>query len=365
MIPLNAPSLGPLEQEYVADALSSGWVTAGLYVDRFESRLGRLTGRAHVVAVSSGTAALYLALRALDIRGPVLLPAYTCDAVCNAAIMAGLFIRIADAEAETFGMDFVDHGSTPLGAVVLAHTYGVLARESDYIVNWCEHRGVPLIEDASEAHGAMYANGQAAGGRGKVSIMSFRGEKTISGGQLGAVLTDDPEIARLARQWSHNGLPCDKVRYWATQPGLNMQPAHLNAALACAQLERLPELVSKRNAVHAGWIQAFGKVGLGPDLFQSPGPHTPAWWLTSINIGKFTRMLAGDLGVALDTLGIQTRPGFYPIHYYPHVHPMAAPSTPVADYLLRNLLILPSGPDITPIQQAQVVKAIGRICGAW
>jgi perosamine synthetase len=258
-----------------------------------------------------------------------------------------------------------DIGTAPLEAVVLAHTYGVLAKESDLIADWCSQHDVPLIEDASEAHGAMYANGQVAGSRGAVSIMSFRGEKTISGGQLGAVLTDDSEIARLVRQWSHNGLPCSRVRYWATKPGLNMQPAHLNAALACAQLERIQELVFKRNQVHAGWLSAFEHLatGVSESAFQSPGPHTPAWWLTALKTDTFTKMLPGDLGLALGELGVETRPGFYPLGFYPHVS--VSTPTPVAENLLRTLLILPSGPDITADQQVTVVREIGRITGKW
>jgi perosamine synthetase len=142
-----------------------------------------------------------------------------------------------------------------------------------------------------------------------------------------------------------------------------MQPAHLNAALACAQLERLTELVQKRNVVHDRWCQLFYAKRQRAWLFQDPGVHKPAWWLTAIRVDEFTKMLPQDLGTALAERGIETRPGFYPLSFYPHI--ASRGPVPVAEKLLRTLLILPSGPDITEDQQEEVMTAIGRITGAW
>ena len=366
MIPLNAPSIGQLEEDYVLAALRSGWVTIGPACHDLEAAIRKHTGRTHAVLCSSGTAALYLALRAIRVKQPsVLVPAYTCDAVSNAVIMAGLDLQVQDIEKDTFGLAYVDQPPGTIGAVVLPATYGVLPADTAYWETWCHRHGAVLIEDASEAHGAVYRDGRRAGKLGDVTIMSFRGEKTVSGGQLGVVLTDNPEIASRARQWSHNGLTCDLVRYWATEPGMNMQPSNLNAALALAQLTRLDELVAKRNAVHDRWVNLFSDIG-NPDVFQGSGPHTPAWWLTAVKADHFTRMLPQDLGTALEhKYGIQTRPGFYPIGYYPHVPNSMGSRFPIAEHLLRTLLVLPSGPTITLDQQEQVMRAIGQLTGAW
>lgn len=377
-IPLNKPSIGHLEEEYVVDALRSGWVTTGAYVDKFESEMCALTGRKYAVACSSGTAALYLVLKAYipGRSGRVIVPAYTCDAVCNAVLASGNTLDTIDVEPETFGLDSVkvDQAVRP-EAIILAHCYGVPCRDSLNIEKWAKSMDILLIEDASEAHGAKYWDGRAVGSLGGFSVMSFRGEKTLSGGQLGIVLTDDREDALKIRQWSHNGLSSSNVRFWATEPALNMQPSNLNAALACAQIKRLPELMKKRADVHNIWVDMFephcNVLGSGSSsLFQDEGPHSPSWWLTAIRLSLITKMLPQDMGLALAARGIETRPGFYPLGWYPHVinkaHAVLYPKpTPVSESLLRELLILPSGPDITVEQQAQVVSAIGQISGEW
>lgn len=367
-IPVNQPWLTSLEEKYVADALASGWLTTGPYVHRFEREFAAWVGRRHAVACSSGTSALFLALKALGLATPdrVLVPAYTCDAVAAAAILAtGQPPVIVDVDETTWGLRWdlareALNQTTAIRAVIYAHTYGVPARDTDALVRLCADRGVPLIEDGSEAHGAE-VRGQRVGRFGTVGVFSCRGEKTLGAGQMGVLVADDEVVARRARQWAQNGLPVDRLRFWATVPGLNMQPANLHAAVACAQLERADELIAARNRVHQGWLERLvGYRGLSFQRFTDLS--TPAWWITAVRIGRaFTGLLPQDLGLALGELGIQTRPGFYGLHRLPHVASDA--ECPVADALLRELLILPSGPDLTPAQQDRVVDAMLDVVG--
>ena len=372
MIPLNAPSLGDLERRYVNEALDSGWTTAsGPFIDRLEAGFRALTGRRHAVACSSGTAALWLALAALGLKhgDRVLTQSYTCDSVANAVIsITGHPPLVLDVEPTTWGLAGlelaralrirVDDLGVPPKAVTFNHTYGVPSRDTLAIVAMCRARGIPVIEDASEAHGAEI-DGRPAGSFGDAAIFSCRGEKTVGGGQLGVVVTDDPKLARKVHQYAHNGLPAPTVRFWSTVPGLNFQPAHLNAALACAQLERLPELVKARNEIHDRYVALLAQQ---PVTFQA-SYGTPAWWLNAIQLGAFTAMLPQDLGAALLERGIQTRPGFYPLHHLPHCATSALRDCPVSDGLLRSLLILPSGPTLTAEQQEIVVAEMLDIVG--
>lgn len=371
MIPVNAPWFTDLEERYVLDALKSGWVTTGPYCHRLEEQFAAYIGRKHAIAVSSGTSALWLALMALglkEVHGRVLTQSYTCDAVANATIHAtGFPPYVVDVDEATWGLRYdqvekieaLDF-ARDIRAVILAHCYGVPARDTEALVALCRSAGIPLIEDASEAHGAEL-NGRKVGAFGDLSVFSFRGEKVLSGGQLGMVLTDDDRLARRIHQYAYNGLPSDAVRYWSSVPGMNCQPSHLNAALACAQLERVDELVAARRAVHERWRTLLGSTeGL---TFQE-GHGSPCWWLTGVVIDRrFTEMLPQDLAVALLDDGIQTRPGFYALHQLPHCRGTNLFPCPMSERLLRQLIILPSGPQVTLEQQEYIVGQMMDVVG--
>lgn len=372
-VPLNAPDLGERERQYVHEALATGWVTTGVFVERLEEAFARRVGRRYAIACSSGTAALWLALAAGMPRGTrVLTQAYVCDAVSNAAFFAtGRAPLVADVDFGTWGLQAVeaqrlfeaceqqvDHEP---GALVFAHTYGVPTRDTEALVALGRARGVLVVEDASEAHGAAIGL-RPVGSFGDVSVFSARGEKSLSGGQLGLLATDDADLARRARQLLENGLPCRTLRFWSTRPAFNAQPSHLNAALACAQLERLDELVKAREAVHRRWRALFAEVN-GVEFQAVHG--TPAWWLTGLILyPEFTPLLPQDIATGLAAVGIETRPGFYPIHRMPHcVGTNLAGPCPVSDLLLRQLLILPSGPTVTESQQEYVMRELFRLIG--
>ena len=368
IVPLNAPWFTDAETESVLAALKSGWVTTGEATHRLERDFAAYCGRAYGVACSSGTAALWLAIKALGI-GPgdrVLSQSCTCDAVVNAAGFATHAPPLlVDVEPDTWGIATDQVGRAldehpEIRAVVIAHMYGVPSRDTEGVVNVCKQRGVWCIEDASEAHGARLGE-RMIGSFGDVSVFSFRGEKVLSGGQLGIVLTDDEDVARRAHQFAHCGLPADSVRFWATEFAFNCQPANLNAALALAQLGRLDELVKARRGVHARWRELFANA---PGVAFQWSHGEPVWWLTAITYTReFSAILPQDLMAGLAEYGVQSRSGFYPLSFYPHCDGQAVTPCPVSERLLRQGLILPSGPTLTPADQAYVVACIQRITG--
>jgi perosamine synthetase len=376
---VNQPDLGEAEEASVVAALRSGWVTTGAAVDELESRFARLVGRAHAVAVSSGTTALEAALVGLRVASGdlVLTQSFVCDAVANAVYrVTGRAPLVVDVEPETWSLatrptagnleawdregrlwPFVVALERGVKAVILAHTYGVPARDLIEVRDRCRVRQVPLIEDCSEAHGAML-DGHHVGAFGDVAIWSMRGEKTLSAGQLGIVLSDDANVRRRAYQYAHNGLPSAAVRFWSSMAAGNAQPANLNAALACAQLSRLDELRDARTRVHDGWVKRLGHL-VG---FQAVHGD-PCWWLTAVTLDGFTQMLPQDLSVALRERGIETRTGFYGLHMLPHCEGSALGPCPVTEGLIRRVLILPSGPRVTEADQDYVVRHLLDITG--
>lgn len=367
MIPLNQPWFEEDDEQAIVLAFRSGWVTGtGEYIDRLHEGFRALTGRAHAVACSSGTSALWLVLAALRLPAGagVVVPTYTCDSLANVPLNLGLRPVPVDVEPETWGLSLaaltaVDEPTlAAVRAVVLVHTYGVPARDTEALLAYAAQRGWRVVEDASEAHGARLGD-RPVGSFGTASVFSCRGEKTVSGGQLGIVVTDDARLARHMRQWAENGLPSRTVRFWSTVPALNMQPSHLNAALAVAQLARLDTHVARRATVHTGWRQRLAPIGF---RFQSRHGE-PAWWLTGALLPDRVGMLPQDLGAALAERGVPTRPGFYPLSLLPHVAPLGGPPYPMAETLLRRLIVLPSGAGVGPREQDEVTEAIVEILG--
>lgn len=368
MIPLNAPWLGPDEERRVVEALRSGWVTTGPAVAEFEERMRGMTGRRYAVATSSGTSALEAALVGLRL-GPgrrVLAQAYTCDAVANAVLRVTHAPPIvSDIELETWSLDgrlaVEALRGREISAVIVAHTYGPMARDLAEIARACAGRAL-LIEDASEAHGSLGPNGARAGATGEAAVFSCRGEKSVSGGQLGVVVTDDAAVARRATQYAHNGLPASRVRFWSTMAAGNAQPSHLNAALVCAQLARFDELRAARQRVHEGWEHRLTRAF--PGVVLQGGAGTPCWWLTAVLLTpQCTQLLPQDIAVALAERGIESRTAFYGLHHLPHCRAWPAPVCPVSDGLMTRLLIVPSGPTITSQQQDEVVAHLAEILG--
>ena len=367
---LNFPWFTEAETESVVAALKSGWVTGGQATRDLEREFSEFCGRHRAIACSSGTAALWLALKALGL-GPgdrVLSSAYTCDAITNACMLLnGLPPLVVDAEADTWGIDAhlvarALDAHPEIRAIVPAHIYGVPSRDTEAVVELCAARGVACIEDASEAHGAQIGR-RRVGSFGDVSVFSFRGEKVLSGGQLGMVLTNDDTTADLVHQLSHCGLPVDSLRYWATMPAFNFQSSNLNAALALAQLRRIDDLLAARETVYRGWRDRFEKA---PGVTFQGEYGRPVWWMVGLLYSdEFTPLMPQDLAAGLLYHGVHTRPGFYPIHYFPHGEGTIAAGTrcEVADRLLRRFIILPSGPTLTSEEQDYVIEAIQKVTG--
>lgn len=262
--PISQPSITEVELKYVASAVKSGWISSiGEYIGEFERRFAEFCNCRHAIAVSNGTVAISLALRAMHIgRGDeVIVPDLSFIATANSVLESGAKPIFADIETDTLCLDPDDliRRITPrTKAVIPVHLYGHPAN-MPRISEIGRQFGLKVIEDAAEAHGASI-QGQRVGGFGDVATFSFYGNKIITTGEGGMVTTNDEELAERCRLLRDHAMSTQK-RYWHTEPGFNFRLTNMQAAVGCGQLERSAELLSKRSQILNWYFNYLGKIG--------------------------------------------------------------------------------------------------------
>ncbi|UZD62007.1 aminotransferase class I/II-fold pyridoxal phosphate-dependent enzyme [Brevibacterium sp. JSBI002] len=368
-IPLCLPSVGVLEEQAIVAALRSGWVApAGPQLDEFESRLAAVTGRKHAVAVSSGTAALHLALLSQGIGAGdrVAVPTLTFAATVNAVHYVGaepVFIDcdeagLMDTSVLEVACSEALSSERPIRAVLPVDLYGTPA---DYqrIVRIAETYGAVVVSDAAESLGAGTCE-SPAGSFGAVAALSFNGNKIITTSSGGAVLCSDLETAERVRYLSTQARQ-PVLHYEHTEVGYNYRLSNLLAAVGIAQLDRLGAIVSKKREHHQGYARALAHVA-GLDLLT---PADGNCWMSVLIVGPDSGTDAWTLGESLLQRGIETRPVFKPMHLQPvHAGCDLRYITGRAEALYRTGLALPSSTDLTTDDRntvaAEIAAAIGE-----
>ncbi len=358
-IPVCAPDLGAGEEEAVRQAVRSGFISSkGPFVGRFEEGFARYIGVGHGVAVSSGTAALHLAMVALGI-GPgdeVIVPDLTMIAVANSVTYTGARPVPVDAERETWNLDpdLVEAAVTPrTRAIIAVHTYGHPVR-MDRLMEVARDRRLRVVEDAAEAIGSEY-RGVRVGGLGDLGCFSFYANKVITTGEGGMVVANDASLAARVRSLADQGFGA-RERFRHEVVGFNYRLTNLQAALGFAQLERVEELVEARRR------NASRYEGQLADIADLVRPPQAAWaknvyWMYSVLLRAERRSeIARRL---LEEFGIETRPFFVPISEQPVYHglPPGGP-TPIAAELSRRGLNLPSGSGLRAEEIQYVAAAL-------
>jgi perosamine synthetase len=363
-IPLAVPDLGAAEAAALARCIANGWVSsAGPEVSELERRMAVLTGRRHGVAVVNGTAALYLALRVAGV-GPgdrVLVPDFTFAATANAVIQAGAVPVLLDVTEDSWTSDptllvdaIAEHGPR---AVIPVHVLGH-PPDLDPILTACRAADVAVVEDAAGAIGARYRD-RPAGGIGDAAIFSFNGNKTITAGGGGIIVTDNGEWAQRARALSTQARDGDAYRY--LEAGFNFRLPNVNAALGLAQLDRLDKMLAAKRAVAARYDKALsGRDDLAP--MPRCGWAESSCWLYSVRCAS--RADATELVRHLDVAGIDGRVFWETLS---EQRPYAsAPSrlTGVAARLSGTIVSLPCSTSLTEAEQARVIEALQDWRGA-
>jgi perosamine synthetase len=359
-IPISEPTLGEREIELVSDAVRSGWVSSiGEYVTAFEKELASRCGVAHAVATSNGTTALHLALAVAGI-GPdddVIVPSLTFVATAAAVRYVGASPVLADSDPAHWCVDPEDVASriTPrTRALVAVDLYGHPA-DMDALAEIAWEHDLVLVEDAAESLGADY-RGRPAGGLGLLGVLSFYGNKLITTGEGGAVLTDDAALAERGRLLRDHAMDPTR-RYWHGEIGFNYRITNMQAALGVAQLERLDEFLERKRTI-AGVYRAGLQDIPGVSLQEEADWATSSWWMTTLRIDAARGVARDDLAARLRADGVDSRPAFVPLHLLPHLRQDG--TLPVAEAIGGEGLSLPSSTSLTDSELEHVIGSVHR-----
>jgi len=353
---LSPPELSGSEVERLAAAVDEGWLApVGPDLDAFEAELATVAGRRHAVAVSSGTAALHLALHALGV-GPgaeVLVPTLTFVATANAVHYCGATPRFVDSDDDTWCVDAEllleeiesrRRANRLPAAVITVDLYGQVAVAAE-VARRCAELGIPLIEDAAEAIGATHGN-RPAGSFGTAGAFSFNGNKLITTTGGGAFLADDDTLAQRVRYLATQARE-PVLHYEHAEIGFNYRMSNLLAAFGRAQLSTLSERIERRRATNRWYRSLLGAVP-GVSFMPDHAGGRPINWLTCIEVDPTVAgFTSADLIAALAAADIEARPVWKPMHCQPvfagaGVLARSAKAV-VAERLFARGVCLPSG----------------------
>lgn len=357
-IPVYEPYIGQLEEEYVLDAVRSGWISyLGRYVGQLEQEFARLSATRHAIAVSNGTVALHLILAALNI-GPgdeVIVPAFTFVATANAVAYTGATPVFADADAVTWCIDPADVAqlvTSRTKAIIPVHIYGHPA-DMDAINAVARAHDLWVIEDAAEAHGAAIGT-RPTGGLGHIASFSLMANKIVTTGEGGMVTTNDAGLAARCRHLRDHAMQPDR-RYWHDEIGFNYRMTNLQAAVGVAQMTRVHDVITRKRQMAEIYEELLtGVPGLTLPV-ERPG-YTNVYWMYSVLVEDAFPLCRDELIPALRACGIDSRPFFHPMDTLP-MYQSATPRA-VALNLSRRGLNLPSSPLVTDDQIARICDTL-------
>ena len=361
-IPLHIPEFLGDERALVADCIDTGWVSSvGKYVDEFERDVAAACGAAHGVAVVNGTAALELAMKVVGVRprDEVLMPALTFVATANAVHHLGAVPHFVDSAESTLGLDpdalrahlrrigqarpdglhNRDTGRR-ISCIVPMHVFGHPV-DMDGLAAVAQDFGLVIVEDAAESLGSRY-NGKACGGLGRVGAVSFNGNKIVTTGGGGAIVTNDEALARRAKHLSTTAKMPHRWAFEHDEPGYNYRLPNLNAALGVAQMVQLGERLQKKRTLARRYIDIFAGFE-GGTMFEEPAGAESNYWLNALLLAPgITEASRDDLLDGLNAAGYMARPVWKLMHRLPFLAEAPRAPLPVAEDLERRIINLPS-----------------------
>lgn len=363
--PLHEPEFSGREWEYVKNCIETGMVSSvGTYVDKFERMLEEFTGAKHAVAVVNGTAGLHIALKLAGVQAEdeVLVPALTFVASANAVTYCGASPHFVDSEEQTFGIDpdklreylrkntkqhsgFCINRRTDkvIRAMLPMHTFGHPAK-MEGLLKVARDFHIVLVEDAAEAIGSFY-HGQHTGTFGLLGVLSFNGNKTITSGGGGSILTNDSALARRAKHLTTTSKLSHSWEYRHDEIGYNYRLPNINAALGCAQLEQLPCFLKAKQKLYGLYQKAFQGVS-DVTLFSQPEKSRSNFWLQTLILKKHRD---GELSTILKKLHeekILARPAWIPMHQLAPFKKSSHMDLRTTESMANRILNLPSSPSL-------------------
>jgi perosamine synthetase len=375
MIPVNEPVLGGNELEYLTECVRTGWISsAGRFIDEFERGWADYCGRRHGIAMCNGTAALQAAVAALQLEpgDEVIMPTFTIISCALAVTQAGGLPVLVDSDPRIWTMDVgqIAGKITPrTRAIMPVHIYGHPV-DMDPLMELAERHGLAVIEDAAEGHGAEYLSRRdtdrqqwrRCGSFGAMSTFSFYANKLITTGEGGMVVTDDDRLAERLRL-IRNLYFAPGRRFVHEEEGFNFRMTNMQAALGLAQLERMDGIVQRKREIGAAYTRRLAHL---PMLTL---PVEEAWgrsvyWMYGVVLSLESGMDATAFAAKLRERGIETRPFFVGMHEQPLFRRRGLFTNeqyPVAEFIARQGLYLPSGLALTDGQLEAVCVAVEEV----
>jgi len=358
---LHEPTFSGNEWDYLKECLDSTFVSSvGKFVERFEHDLAQYTGAKYVVATVNGTAALHIALKLAGViqDDEVLIPALTFVATANAVTYCNATPHFVDSEESTLGIDvaklrsyLLNHTKIIAGqcvntvsgriirAVVPMHTFGHPV-DMDGLMDLALEFKLVVVEDAAESLGSTY-KGTHTGTFGRLGVLSFNGNKTITTGGGGAILTNDPELARRAKHLTTTAKLPHAWEYRHDEVGYNYRMPNINAALGCAQLEHLPQLLESKRKLFSRYQAAFNKVD-GVQLMSEPNGCLSNYWLQTIILNADKSRYRDAVLEATNGAGFMTRPTWVLMKELSQFSAMPSMNLNVARELSQRVINIPS-----------------------
>ena len=363
--PLHQPEIAGNERVYLGECLDSGWVsTVGAFVERFEGMLTDYTGAAHAVACVNGTAALHACLLLAGVKpdDEVIVPALTFVATANAVAQCGAVAHFADSDQRTLGLDAAKlekylediaeirgeacinrNTGRRLSAVVCVHTFGHPV-DLDSLAPVCARFKLALIEDAAESLGSWYKD-RHTGNHGILSALSFNGNKIITTGGGGAILTNDPHLAREAKHLTTTAKTPHPWEFSHDRTGFNYRLPNINAAMGCAQMEQLGGFLKRKRILAERYRNAFAGVD-GVSFFDEPQDCRSNYWLNVLLLDEEHAGLREAVLKSANDAGFLARAAWKPMHRLDMYKDCARMDLTVAENLYGRIVNIPSSANL-------------------
>lgn len=364
-VPLHEPIFSGNEWAYLKDCLDTGWVSSvGKYVDKFETDLADFTGSHRAIAVANGTAALHICLLLAGVQrdDEVICPSLTFIATANAIAYSNASPHFVDSEMSTLGMSpekleehlkditvirneecFNKKTNRRIKALVVMHTFGH-PTDIDPIHEICNRYHITFIEDAAESLGSYY-KGRHTGNDGQTASLSFNGNKTITTGGGGAIITNNPELGKLAKHLTTTAKVPHKWAFIHDAIGYNYRMPNLNAALGCAQLENLPKFLETKRKLASLYEASFSNLE-GITFFKEPSFAKSNYWLNALIIDEALSGERDSLLTATNDSGLMTRPAWTLMHKLDMFKDCPKSDLSIAESIEARLINIPSSANL-------------------
>jgi perosamine synthetase len=362
-VPVNTPKFSGNEKKYLIDCIDSGWISSeGPYVKKFEENFAKFCDRKYAVAVTNGTIAIDIALRALDLpRGSeVILPSFTIISCIHEIVNSGLKPVFVDSSLETWNMDVnqIEEKITPnTSAIMAVHIYSFPV-EMDKVISLAKKYNLKIIEDAAEMHGQTY-NGNICGSFGDISTFSFYANKHITTGEGGMILTNNKDYYEKILSLRNLCFTKEK-RFYHTHLGTNARMTNIQAALGVAQLENIDAIVKRKREIG----QLYNNLLVKNEKFTTLPSKMPyadnIYWVYGLLLKDSSNMI--KIIDFLNKNGVGNRPFFYPLHKQPVLKEFNNNlSLPNSEILSENGFYIPSGLGITDKEIEYVSQKLNQI----